>query len=769
MRPQSSALGAESQHGRFVLSLIAGAGLCAGAVLAGWALHFAPLKSAGIVGFPMWPLPAVGYIFLALGFWATINRSWLAPWLLAVPLLIAGLALIEAVFGISIGLDKLLFSTQLGESVADHPGRPVGNAVVTLGLLGLALLLVRRETQITSELANLLVTASMCFALFSAVLLLVQPGAEAVDPSIIAPLSCSLIAIALASAFLIWRHEAGWPLLLTDHRVRQPFVGLLLPVIIALPILPSLVQRFGSSEATALTHAEFIGMLCNVAIIGFLLWVAIRRITRQQDVMRELTMALDVAAIAITRSDGTITYWSQGCETLYGLSADDALGQNKHALVGSRTSDGAPVPQSGEAADRELIERGSDGSEIRVIELTRVLDRAHEEPLLVVKTIDISKRFEAEKALRASEAQMRSIIDTMPDAMLVIDIHGRIRTFSAAAERMFGYVGQEMIGRDAACLIPAAAASRHQDWIADYLSSGERRSTGTTVQVTAQHADGSLFPVELSVGETWLGDERVFTGVIRDVTDRLVEKRRISELNTELAHVSRQSAMSELAADLAHELNQPLSATANFLAAARMLTAQGETGERVGELLRMGEEQTLRSGEIIRRLRAFLVKGDVEMRCESVEETVREAANLVFFGAAQLDIGVTYALDPAADTLFGDRIQVQQVLVNLLRNAVQALGAEPIQPQREIVIGSRRLGDKVEISVCNNGPDLPDAVRKQLYSRFTTAKGGSAMGIGLSISRRIVEAHRGTLVAENREEGGVCFRITVPVVEEHPV
>lgn len=755
----------EGSQARIVLSLVGVAGLCAGAILTGWILDLASLKSAGAGGSPMWPLPAIGYIFLAAGLWATIFGRRGAPWLLLVPLVIAGVAVPETVLGISTGLDRLLFPEQLAQSGAQYAGRPAGNSIVTLGLLSIALLLTRREAHFSSEMANLLATAALCFALFSAVLLLLMPADGMANPSIIAPLSCSLIAIVLASAFLIWRHDAGWTLLLTDHRARRPFVGILLPVIIALPVLPSLVQRLGAPQPDAPSAAEFVGMLCNVAIIGFLLWVAVRRIGLQQGALQELTLALDVAAIAITRCDGTITYWSHGCETLYGRSAAEAIGRKKYELLESRTG-GVPatVSAAGMAADRELLERRSNGTDLCVLEVTRRLERTDQEVMLVLKMLDISERAQSRQALLTSEAQLRSIIDTMPDAMVVVDDANTIRTFSAAAERMFGAKSAEMIGRKVTTLMPAAEATRHDNWISRYLETGETRIIGKTAQLAGRRADGSVFPIELSVGETWLADQRVFTAVIRDVTERRAAEQRLSELSTELAHVSRQSAMGELAADLAHELNQPLSATANFLAAARILVAEGEKGDpRVAELLRMGTEQTLRSGEIIRRLRDFLVKGDVEMREESVERTVREAASLVFFGAAD-DIRLDCRLDPLAQTLFGDRIQVQQVLVNLLRNAAQALRSRP-STTREIVLASRLAGDMIEISVCDNGPGLPEAVRDQLYSRFSTTKGPGAMGVGLSISKRIVEAHGGTLVAEDRFGGGVCFRMTLPTLE----
>jgi len=211
--------------------------------------------------------------------------------------------------------------------------------------------------------------------------------------------------------------------------------------------------------------------------------------------------------------------------------------------------------------------------------------------------------------------------------------------------------------------------------------------------------------------------------------------------------------MSALAADLAHKLNQPLSATTNCLAAARMLTAQGMIGERIADLLRMGKEQTQHSGEIIRRLRNLLPSTTLRCSPESLYHVVREAVDLVLFGASPYAVQLSYDLDPASDQMFANRIQVQQVLVNLLRNVVDALRGQPVDGS-PIVVASRRVdGEGGEVSVRDTGPGLPDAIVQQFYVRFATTERGSGMGIGLSISRRIVEAHGRTLVAQNRPEG----------------
>ncbi len=385
---------------------------------------------------------------------------------------------------------------------------------------------------------------------------------------------------------------------------------------------------------------------------------------------------------------------------------------------------------------------------------------------VVGAALDITERDEHEAALRRREAQLRTVLETVPDAMIVLSGDGSILQFSAAAEELWGYRASEVVGRDFTILIPDEEVETDQEVLHRFVQTGDGL-VGEVLVGTAQTADGRRFPAEMRAGAARSDGHLLITVFVRDLTERVATEQRLSELNNEIAHVSRQSAMSEMAADLAHELNQPLSATANFLAAARMLIERGEGGPRVTDLLRMGSEQTQRAGEIIRRLRAFVARGEVEMRVESVERTVRDAVELVLVGTGHFNLRVSFHLDPAARFILADRIQVQQVLVNLLRNAVQAL--KLVEPDdRQITITSEKLPDQmIAITVTDSGPGLPEHVLETLFSRFSTTKGGAGgMGIGLSISKRIIEGHGGMLSAENAPGGGASFRFTLPGIEE---
>lgn len=380
--------------------------------------------------------------------------------------------------------------------------------------------------------------------------------------------------------------------------------------------------------------------------------------------------------------------------------------------------------------------------------------------------VDVTEREERDSAIRRREAQLQSILETVPDAMVVIDESGTILQFSAAAETLWGYRAAEVLGHCATMLVPEETRDAHMEALERYTSKGEGLIS-RTYRATALGATGQRFPIEIRVGIAKVDERLLLTMFVSDLGAQMESEARLSELNAEIAHVSRQSAMSELAADLAHELNQPLAATSNFLAAARMLIQRGDAPEKVADLLRMGNEQTQRAGEIIRRMRAFMARGEVEMRAESIERTVRDAAELVLVGTAHFNVRVVYQLDSEAPLVFADRIQVQQVLVNLMRNAMEALRKFG-DGDRVITISSHRSDDQmVELAVSDNGPGIPAHILENMFSRFTTTKGnGGGMGIGLSISKRIIEAHGGTLRAENRSEGGASFRFTLPTVEQ---
>src|ERR1022692_1059756 len=368
----------------------------------------------------------------------------------------------------------------------------------------------------------------------------------------------------------------------------------------------------------------------------------------------------------------------------------------------------------------------------------------------------------------AREAHLQSILDTVPEAMIVIDERGFIQSFSSAAERLFGCQAAEAIGQNVSTLMPAPYHENHDGYLQRYLNTGERRIIGIGRVVVGQRNDGSTFPMELAVGEMKSGDRRYFTGFIRDLTERQQTEARLQELQSELVHISRLTAMGEMASTLAHELNQPLSAIANYLKGSRRLLegASDEKSAAMRDALDKAADQAMRAGHIIRRLRDFVARGESERRVESITKLVEEASALALVGVKDLGIRVQFQFDPAADLVLADRVQIQQVLLNLIRNAMDAM--ETAQTRNLIVAIAPADGGLVRISVTDSGSGISPEIAEQLFQPFITTK-RHGMGVGLSISRAIVEAHNGRIWVEPNPTGGTIFHFTLAVVNQGDV
>jgi two-component system sensor kinase FixL len=310
--------------------------------------------------------------------------------------------------------------------------------------------------------------------------------------------------------------------------------------------------------------------------------------------------------------------------------------------------------------------------------------------------------------------------------------------------------------------MPSPYRQEHDGYLMRYLTTGERRIIGIGRVVVGERKDGSTFPMELAVGEMHFDGEPHFTGFVRDLSERQASETRFQEVQSELVHMSRFSAMGQMASTLAHELNQPLAALANFLKGARrVLQAEPPDTALAVDAMDRAADQALRAGEIIRRLRGFVERGDGERRIESVPKLVEEAIALGLVGAKERGVRVQLRIDGGVDLVLADRVQIQQILVNLIRNAVEALEG---WPQKEIVISATATGDGMAlVAVADTGPGIAPEVAAKLFQPFVTTK-SSGMGVGLSISRTIIEAHGGRIWAEPGAEGGARFCFTLPMV-----
>jgi two-component system, LuxR family, sensor kinase FixL len=486
-----------------------------------------------------------------------------------------------------------------------------------------------------------------------------------------------------------------------------------------------------------------------------------------------------VDGIVVIDEDGLIRSVNRAAESVFGYAADELLGRNVKVLMPEpyRSEHDAYLANYRRTGQRKIIGIGREVTGLRkdgsVFPMELAVGEADGrrkggERVFVGMVRDISERKEAEAALVEREARLRSILETVPDAIVVIDEAGIIQSFSLAAERLFGYSAAEVTGKNVSILMPSPYREAHDFYIERYLRTGERRIIGIGRVVVGLRKDGATFPMELAVGEMKLGGRRMFTGFVRDLTERQQTEKRLQELQAELLHVSRLSAMGQMASTLAHELNQPLTAISNYLQASQRLLQPEAAADidptklaRVREIMEKVVAQSARAGQIIRRLRDFVAKGETDRRAENLGKIVEEASALALVGAKEFGVRVGFDLAPGLPPVLIDRIQIQQVVLNLVRNAVEALqGCE----RREVLISTRAADDDLaEVAVSDTGPGLAPEVAGHLFQPFVTSK-AHGMGLGLSICREILDAHGGRLWASARPDGGTVFRFTVPFV-----
>ena len=363
--------------------------------------------------------------------------------------------------------------------------------------------------------------------------------------------------------------------------------------------------------------------------------------------------------------------------------------------------------------------------------------------------------------------ELQALLDAAVDAIIMIDHRGTIQTLNRAAEILFGYPAAEAIGRNVSLFMPPDATGAHDGHITRFLATGEAHVIGRGREVDAMRRDGSVFPARLSVGLVPGTQPPRFVGFVHDLTQRreVEEDSRLSQAR--LAQVARFAAMGEMAAGIAHELNQPLSAIATYAQACdRMLDAPAPDLPEIHGALKQISAQALRAGEIIRRLRHLVGNRETERVASDVNEVVQELATLAGVDARHNDITLAFELAPDAGQVSIDRVQVQQVLLNLVRNAIEAL--EGLAGERRILtIGTRRLADQeVELFVRDRGPGVQPEVAERMFDPFFTTK-RSGTGLGLAISRTIARAHRGTLGHRPGPSSGAEFFLRLPTLEKN--
>ena len=368
-----------------------------------------------------------------------------------------------------------------------------------------------------------------------------------------------------------------------------------------------------------------------------------------------------------------------------------------------------------------------------------------------------------ERRTNAAE-ELQALLDAAVDAIIVIDSGGQIEKFNQAAEQMFGFSAAEIIGKNIALLMPEPDRSAHDAYLRRYSLTGEARIIGIGRDVQAQRRDGTVFPASLAVGRVAGTEPARFVGFIRDISARVAAERAAAQAQERLTHVARLSTLGEMAAGLAHEINQPLAAITTYAQACQRQLDKGEAPDAadIREALVEIGRQALRASEVIRRLRSLVAKREVRrvpLRCNLLLEDV---VSLARPDLRANDVRLRLDVAPGLPDVMMDPVQLQQVLINLLRNAIDAT-LQSGDARREITLRALSTLGNVEISVHDHGPGLgPDVLSKVFNPFFTTKPHGT--GLGLAISRTIVQAHGGTLAHREEPGGGACFYFTLPTL-----
>jgi two-component system sensor kinase FixL len=367
--------------------------------------------------------------------------------------------------------------------------------------------------------------------------------------------------------------------------------------------------------------------------------------------------------------------------------------------------------------------------------------------------------------LRTAE-EFQALLDAAVDGIVLIDHQGKVQAFNRAAERLFGYRAEEILGSNVSVLMTNADRDEHDGHLARYIKSRVAHVIGTGRDVEARRKDGSVFPVFLCVGVVGGAEPPRFVGFIQDVSYRRRAEEEAHRLQDRLTHVSRLATVGEMSAGIAHELNQPLTAVANYAQACdRLLGMPDPDIEEIRGALRQITTQAVRAGDIIRRLRTLARNDLLKREPTDINLLIEELTDLI-----QLDAkahGVQYKLDLAAKLppLEVDRAQVQQVVLNLVRNALEALSESSCSPRQAAVRTQLLPEGDVEIAVCDNGPGISPTIAGHLFDPFCTTK-SQGTGLGLAISRTIIKSHQGALEYRPNLPSGACFTVRLPLVRQ---
>lgn len=455
-----------------------------------------------------------------------------------------------------------------------------------------------------------------------------------------------------------------------------------------------------------------------------------------------------------------LTWFGIEPESLIGRRVSEVLGEPAWKLLQAHYDEASSGDSAAFIGELQFAQGGR-----RYIHSTAVARRDVDGTLLGIFAIttDLTEPKLMERALDASTRRARTVLETAVDGIITIDEKGIVDSFNHGAESQFGYEANEVIGRNVKMLMPAVYAGRHDEFIRRYIDTGERHIIGIGREVTARRKDGSEFPIELAVGEFKEDGRHYFTGFTRDISDRKAAELEARVRHNQLSHSARLNSLGELAASIAHEVNQPLAAIVTMSQALLRYTEQGrDSPERTREVLGKIVQQGKRAGEVIQQIRKFVQANRLEeSELHDVNHIVRNALQLLEYEFERNDVRLEVRLDAQPSKVRGNAVQIEQVIVNLVQNAVQAMLGIDGDRVLSIISETRPETDKeITIHVRDTGHGLLDGGESRVFEPFFTTR-PDGMGQGLSISRSIIEAHGGTIRAVRNEGPGTTFVVTL--------
>jgi len=473
-------------------------------------------------------------------------------------------------------------------------------------------------------------------------------------------------------------------------------------------------------------------------------------------------VGLNLAQVTIRDFAGNIRLWTLGMERLYGYTAMEAIGQISHRLL--KTVFPRPLPEI-EALLRthgewsgELLHTTRDGRKIWVsTQWALTVDQESNDFIISEENHDITEL----KRTRTRQALFLDTFQSSQDAIILKSLDGTILEANLAVERIFGYMPEELIGQSVSLLIPDDLQPQENDIIGE-IHKGNRIEHFETIR---KRKNGELFEVSLSISPVHNENGKIIGAakIARDITERNNSHRKMQSLLAELAHLDRVDTMGQMASAIAHELNQPLTALLGYLGAASIILKQrGSDTDPIRTSVEAAKKQAQRSSDVVARLRNYLRPGAGERQNSDFNDLVREAVELGSFGKSLGHIVVDYDLATDIPIVLIDRVQICQVIVNLVRNAVEAMETSPV---KVLSVKTKRSPERfLELTVEDSGCGIDPAIQALLFQPFTTSK-PHGMGIGLSICRDIVEAHGGRMWVGSKNQGTI-FGLMLPLEEE---